>query len=78
MTIYVGQLEYCGYTLRVCAESEDAAKQALLDHIEEHNRRDGGGDTLTTRYDGEKTPEEFWEYVGGYVHAMPMGKVDWQ
>jgi len=76
--IYVGRMDYCGYELRVCERSEEAAKRVILEHVRKHNRENGGGERLSTRFGEEMTPEEFWEYVGGHVSEMALGKVEWQ
>lgn len=75
--VYLATVEYGGYDLRCCAETEEKAKAAVLAEIRRCNKREFGSTKCPTRFDGDMTPERFWEYMGGHVTEMPLGKVVW-
>jgi len=75
--VYLATIEYTGYELRCCAETEEEAKKAVLAEMRRCNKRDFGSTKAPTRFAGDMTAEEFWEYAGGNVTEMPMGKVVW-
>jgi len=76
-TVYLATIEYMGYELRCCADTEEAAKEAVLAEIRRCNKWEHGSTRCSTRFDGDVTAERFWEYVGGHVTEMPLGKVVW-
>lgn len=75
--VYLATIEFGGYELRCCAETPEAAKNAVLKEMRRCNKRDYGHTRCTTRFDGEMTVDKFWEYVGAHVTEMPLGKVVW-
>lgn len=75
--VYLASIEFSGYELRCCAETEAKAKKAVLAEMRRCNKRDYGDTKCRTRWEGDMTVEKFWEYVGGSVTEMPLGKVVW-
>lgn len=57
---------YGNYELRCIGESEEDAKECVLDRLASFRRRD--------QYWQWDDPEEYWEYAGGYVRKYTLGK----
>lgn len=73
-TVFMARLEFRGYTLTACGLTEDAAKKAVLAALRKTCADNGG--RVSTR-EGDMSAAKYWEYAGGNVNEMALGKCEW-